>query len=522
MSSTFKRIAIVSLSTIGSRILGLLRDVLQFSLLGTGVLNSAFLLAFSFPNLFRRLLGEGALSSAVIPVMAEEHELNGNVGSFSVLNKVMTRLGLVLLGLILLICGVFWAMQFWPGLEDRWYYAFNLGIVLFPYILFVCVAALFAATLNVLHRFGLAALSQVWLNLSMIACLGGLGWFLGESEVDRVGFACLGIFVGGLAQILIPIWELKHCGWKPSFDLSPSPSMHKVMRLFAPGLMGAAIMQINMVVSRLLAFGISASAVSILYLANRLIELPLGVFATAVTTVLFPGLARSAARKDFVDFSRSYAEGNRIILAITVPAAVGLMILNEPILRLLFLWGKFTGADVAQTLMPLNLYSAAIPFYALATMSTRAFHALQDMKTPVRAALINFIINVVLSVSFMIPWGMNGLALANTLAVVFQSAFLAHLVIQRIPGNCWGQLVKPLGKILLAASIMGLSAYLGRMGCEALISGVKLSALVAVSVVMPLAIVIYFTALDWLKFQDMQMLRKLIGRFVNRSRSTES
>ena len=217
----------------------------------------------------------------------------------------------------------------------------ELGIVLLPYLVLICLAAIIHAGLSVLKRFTLAALSPVWLNLTMIVSLGGFGFYLAESSIERVAYLCGGVIIGGIFQLILPAVSLHRKGWHPAFDLKRTARMNELVSLYLPGLAGAAIYQINIVVTRFLAFWLDDAAVSILYLTNRLLELPLGVFAIAVTTVLFPSLSQFVARNDLPGFTGVFHQGVRMITAVTIPAAMGLIILREPILNLLFVWGVF-------------------------------------------------------------------------------------------------------------------------------------------------------------------------------------
>jgi len=177
MPTRFLNVFIVSLSTVGSRVLGLFRDILVFSIFGSSVLNSAFLLAFTFPNLFRRLLGEGALTAALLPLLTEVKETQGIGSLFMLFNKILCRVMTLLFALVALGSLLMIFIGKLPGLQERWDLAMVLGVLLFPYMALVCLAAAFAAALNALHRFAIPALTAVWLNLSLILFLGGLGYF---------------------------------------------------------------------------------------------------------------------------------------------------------------------------------------------------------------------------------------------------------------------------------------------------------------------------------------------------------
>ncbi|MDX2110018.1 MAG: murein biosynthesis integral membrane protein MurJ [Verrucomicrobiota bacterium] len=516
MARLFRNIVVVSASTIGSRITGLVRDMVVFSLLGTGAMNSAFITAFTLPNLFRRLLGEGALTSAVIPVFSDELEKGGRPGAFALLNQVLSWLALVLTALVLLLGGVCSLVHFIPNLEERWYTGADLAIVLMPYMLLICQAAIIAAALNALEYFALTALSQVWLNLAMILGIGGFGWLFADTAESRVGWLCAGVLVGGILQVVVPGWGLKRAGWHIRFTLHRSERLRQVITLFLPGVAGAAIIQVNNTVSRLLAFGLNEQAVSILYLANRLIELPLGIFATAITTVLFPAMARAASRGDKAGFATQFQQGTRLIIAITTPAAVGLAVLGEPIIALLFKYGAFKSADVTATLAPLAIFALALPLYGYATLATRGFHALKDTRYPVRVAVSNFTVNLILSIALMYPMGMNGLAWANTIANVVQCALLGRELGMRDPALGFAPITKAIYQILIAAASMGTVVYAAQWLMITLFGTSRLVCAVELIVLIPLGVGLYYLVLRWLRFSELDALHQLVRKITRR------
>lgn len=519
MARAAKDVFVVAMSTVGSRVLGLTRDVLLFSMLGTGALTSAFLLAFTLPNLFRRLLGEGALTSAVIPVFTEEHEHRGEEGFQRILNQTMTRLGLTLFALILLGSLVLTLLGYVPGLKERWIMGADLSIVLLSYMFFICIAAAFSAALNVRRHFAIPALSQVGLNLSMILSLLVPVWAGVASTIDRIGWLCVGVLFGGLLQAWLPVLVLRRKGWESHLTMARSEALSRIWQLFLPGIWAAAIFQINVVVSRLLAFYVDDQAVSILYIANRLIELPLGVFAIAVSTVLFPKLALYATRKDFVGFGRDWAISARVVLAITIPAAVGLMVLGGPILQFLFAWGAFDLKDVQATLIPLGLFALALPFYSLSGLTTRAFHSLQDMKTPVRIAAANFGVNLVLSLLLMLPYGMNGLAAANAFSGIIYCLWLFFALSRKesfsLPreGN-----VRAVITLFASAVVMGAFCLVLVRVVALWALPVKLNASILVMAGIPLSIMVYGVALWMLRFKDFAMLAQVVRSLLRRGR----
>lgn len=516
MANKFLNILSVVISTFGSRVLGLLRDILIFASFGTTALNSAFLLAFTLPNLFRRLLGEGALNAALVPMLAEELEENQKKGAFIFLNQVLTRVLFILFIVVIALGVILYLLRLKTGLDERWYLGAGLGIVLLPYLVLICTAALIHAGLNILNRFTIAALSPVWLNLSMIISLGVFGIFIADKPIDRIAFLCGGVILGGLLQVILPALSLNREGWKPRFDTRSSARMEELFFLYLPGLAGAAIYQINIVVNRILAFWLDDAAVSILYLANRFLELPLGVFAIAVTTVIFPSLSQLAAKNNLPAFTHTFYQGLKMILAITIPASMGLIILREPILNLLFVWGVFESKDVIQTMPVVATLALALPFYATGTLIIRGFYALKDTRTPVRVSVLNLILNLVFSLTLMWPLGVIGLALANVISTVFPTLILYWLLVRKTPELGTGNMRMAISKILMAGGIMSILTILAWMGIELWITDCKQAALVAVCLLIPVAIAVYFSLLWILQFDELKKLRLLIESLLDR------
>lgn len=500
-----RRLSEVAGWTFASRLLGLLRDVLLFASLGTGALNSAFILAFTLPNLFRRLLGEGALTSSSIPVLSASLEREGRENAFTLLNAILTRLGLGLLLVQALALPAFLLVEAFPGLAPRWYLGADLSRILFPYMLFICLGALVCGMLNVLGRFGLAAFNQVWLNLAMIAAmLLGL-WMFPVDGGMRVLLLSLGVLTGGVLQLAVPALGLFREGWRPVLRPGPHPELAKVLRLFLPGLLGAAIFQLNILVSRILAFSLDDTATGLLYIASRLVELPLGVFAIAVTTVVFPELSRLSASGSESAFARTFTNGLSLIFMITLPSALGLILLAEPVLGFLFQWGLFEARDVRAATPVLMVAATGLPFFAWSTLLTRAWYARQEMRLPVLFAAVNLLLNLVLGLILMRIWGAAGLALANTLSSLVHclalQAFLPGRSIERAGLRGVGALVT--GLLVLAAAAHGGNALLENLPIDP-----KLQDLLAVATVIPLAAVAYFLVLAVLRHPALLLLRK--------------
>lgn len=524
VSKSLRNIGVVSGVTMVSRVLGLGRDMAVTAVFGTSAWASAFVTAFTLPNLFRRLLGEGALTAALVPTLQDELAAQRREGAFVVVNQVVSWL-LVVTGV--LVAGAMVGLHFIAeraaasgaaegSAAARWAIGARLAVGLFPYLVFVCVAAALSAALQTLGRFLEPALSPVWLNVAMLGALGGAVWGgWAEAEDGRMAWLCAGVLVGGAAQMLVPAWALAREGWRPRWDLRRSEPVRAIARLMGPTVLGSAIYLINLSVSRVIGLSLNEGAAAILNLATRLIELPIGVFAVAVSTVIFPLIAQRAAEGDAVGLAAAYHKGMRLILAINVPAAAGLVVLAEPIVRLLFQRGAFGAGDTAATVPVLAVFALGLPFFAFVNLLLRAFYARKDTRTPVRAAWWSFGVNVGLSLVLMGPLGTLGLAAASNIAVVGQAVFLQRRLSAVQPELGFGPLRGDLVKIVAATAGMAV-VLLGGVGWTAGWPGTVGGDVARLGVLVPGGIAV-FSGLAWaLRIQGVRELaeigRKRVGR----------
>lgn len=501
---TFRsRLSEVAGLTLASRVLGLLRDVLLFAVIGNGVLASAFLLAFTLPNLFRRLLGEGALSSSSIPVLTEVQELQGSESAFKLLNALLARLFVLLVGVQVIGITLLMQMDWIEGLPERWYLGSGLAVILFPYMAFICLSALICGMLNVLRRFALAAFNQIWLNLAM---LGALIWGLYAGELGStlvVQVLCGSVLFGGLLQLLIPAAGLRRAGWQWRLCFEEHAFLGKVLRLFLPGIFGAALFQVNTLVTRLLAFALNDTATGLLYIANRLVELPLGLFGIAIATVVFPDLSRHQVSGAASRFSEVFSRGMRLTLAIMLPATVGLILLSEPILKVLFQWGLFGMEDVAEAVPVLQATALGLPFFAASALLTRAWYAIQELRKPALLALVLVVSNAVLGMLLMRLFGAAGLAFSNVLSSAIHCLLLAVL----FPGRLGvPRLRNVIGIVFGLLGIAG-TCLLGQAMLSQMVPEGKIGNLLMIVVLVPASIVVYAFTLVALRHQSWADLR---------------
>jgi putative peptidoglycan lipid II flippase len=517
VSKHLKNIGVVSLLTLVSRVLGLIRDALTARVIGGDLLASAFFTAFRLPNLFRRLLAEGSLTAAFVPTLQEELRDRGRTGAFALLSNVTSWL-LILSGSVVTVAMALFSSDWLLPADDaaKWRLAADLTVILFPYLLLVSLAAAFSAALQVLERFTEPALSPIWLNLAMIAALGAAGLGFADTTLGRIHWLCAGALVGGFFQMAVPAAVLMREGWRPRFDLRASPRVRLIAALMAPGIFGTAIYQINQYVTQLLAYRVSDSAASVMNYASRLMELPIGVFSIAIATVVYPLLARHAAEGKHDDMAADYRKGLGLILLINVPAAAGLLVLAEPIIRLLFEGGRFTAEHTRMTVPLLQIFALGMPFFSVVSLTTRAFYAVRDTVTPVKVGVVNFVLNAGLCFALMGVLGAPGLATASTVAVVVQTVVLQFMLARRQPGMVFGPLWPSLGKVLAAALVMSAVTGGGWLLLRQGLGTTKAADLGAILGLIPLAVLTFFGTAWALRIEGREELAALVTRAVGR------
>lgn len=506
--------------TLVSRVLGLVRDQLMTATFGAGMVSSAFLLAFQIPNLFRRLLGEGALTAALVPVLAAKMAREGRPAAFAFLNHVLRRVLPWMVGLALLGLGV--AIGLALTLDTQGALAAELTAWCLPYMPLICVAALFTAAVQLCGRFGLAETAAGVLNLCLIASLAWLGPLYSDNLADQARVLCVATIVGGCFQLLIPLLGLRREGWRASPATPDDAAWTGLRAAFIPALVGAGVLQINLLISRALAFGVDDKSLTHYYVANRVTELPVGLFSVSVATVIFPALATAWAGGDREALGRNYARGARLVMAINIGAAVALAALARPILELLFQYGRFGHDDVRDSAALLVLFSASMPFYALSALVSRALNVAGRTDATLVAAVHALVVNAVLSLVFsmlVIPGlrGANGLAVANLAAAVWQFAVLRHRLRRSAPEFLSEPLLKPLLQVLFGSFILGAVAYQtnawlqaqlwGALPGKALLFGTMLVALVAAGA-------LYAWILDQFGYPERDLIRGYLDRLA--------
>jgi putative peptidoglycan lipid II flippase len=444
----------VALATLLSRILGFARDALIAWYFGAGFSSDAFLAAFRVPNLFRRLVGEGTLNSAFVPLLAEARWKGGDAEAGALFGAAVRRIALLLLA----ACAAGMLAAPWivrllaPGFSPA---KLDLTLVLvrlmLPYLAVGGAAALFMGALNVYGSFAVPALAPALLNVAMIASLAGIAPFL-----DRPVIAlAVGLLIGGAAQLGLQAPLLRRYGLHPWRSARGGhPALGRMVRFMLPAVLGGAAYHLNVLAGTMLASLLPEGSVSYLYYADRLVEFPLGVAAMAVATAILPNLSRDAATGDLRALRATFEQAFRLVSCVTIPAAVGLILLGEPIVGLLFARGEFSAADARLTVQALSYYALGLWAFAAVRIVVAAFFALQDSKTPVRAALLAVAANLLLGVALMRPLAHGGMALATSLAALLNLALLLTALRRKLGGLDGRALVAGLVRSLVCAGLM--------------------------------------------------------------------
>jgi putative peptidoglycan lipid II flippase len=453
-----RAVGAIGIATLVSRILGFARDMVVARAFGAGPVTDAFFVAFRIPNLLRRLLAEGALSTAIIPVFTESLHRGGRVEFARIVRAVtgvavvvlcaVSALGMLLAPWIVRVMAPGWTAD--PQLVGM---ASSLTRFMFPYLLLVGLAALAMGALNAQHRFFTAALGPAVLNVAMIASVLVLA---GRMSPPIFSLA-VGVLIGGAGQLLVQLPELSRLGvpLRPSTEWS-HPAVRAIAGRLWPAVFALASVQVTVLVNTLLASLLPQGTVSYLYYADRVMEFPLGVFGIALATAVLPGMAAQAARGEHRALTETLGFALRLSAFIAVPAGVGLLALGYPIVRMLFQRGEFNPADAVATTQALAGYAVGLPAFSAARIAAQTFYALGDTRTPVWAGFVSVVANVALAFALMWPLKHAGLALASSLSAYINLLLLYWLLRKRLGALGGGETLRSLARTGIASAALWL------------------------------------------------------------------
>ena len=467
--------SVITFFTLTSRVFGYIRDQRITLLLGTSLSADSFILAYRIPNLLRRLVGEGSMTAAFIPVFTSYLAREEREAVWRFANRVFWTLALVVA--LVTVLGMVFSAQIvhfftlFGGRSGEWSLAVYLNRIIFPFLFFISLAALAMAILNSFHVFGLPAASPIVANLVIIALSFGVFYrplmSLAPAAYRTPAVAlAAAVVIGGALQFLIQVPELVRRGMNFHFGLSFSdPGIRKVARLSVPGFFGIGVYQVNFFVGTIFATSsrMPRGSITSLYVAERITELVLGAFAISVATAILPMMSMQAASGEFETLKKTMVFSMRTVFFVAVPAALALMLLRQPIVQVLFQHGRFTEESTALTSRALLFYAIGLPAFAGVKLIVPAFYSLHDMMSPVRVAAYAMLLNLALNLIFLEVFFQtlyNGSpALATSLAAYFNFGLLFILLRKRLGRLGTRGLLNSFSKIVTCAAVMEIVCY---------------------------------------------------------------
>jgi putative peptidoglycan lipid II flippase len=454
-----KAAGIVGSATAVSRVMGYIRDMIMSWAFGTSALADAFYVAYRIPNLLRELLAEGSMSAAFIPVFTETLTKGSKEEAKQLANAVLARLLIILI--IITGLGILFAPYVvkaiapgWNARHDDLLLGITLTRIMFPYLLFIGLAALTMGMLNSLRAFLMPAISPVMLNVMIIGSVVLLAPFM----PSPIMAAAVGVMLGGLCQFLIQVPELRKQGMMPTPRFRPShPGVPRIGKLAVPIVISSSVTQVNIFIGTVLASFLPTGSISSLYYAMRFIQFPLGIFGTSVATAILPTLSTQAARREMEDFRETVSHGLRLVFFIMFPAMAGIIAFRVPIVNVLLEHGEFNRVSTLGTAVALMYYAVGLWAFSGVRIIAQAFYSLQDTRTPVVIALIAVCTNITLSALFVFKTTLahGGLALATSIAAIVNISLLTVQLRKKIGRIDASRILRSLVRIIPASVAMG-------------------------------------------------------------------
>ena len=462
-----RHVATVSGWTAGSRVLGFVRDVLIAPVLGTGVAADAFFVAFRFPNMFRRIFAEGAFNAAFVPLFSRHLEEEGPEAARRFAEETLSVFLFVLLALtVAAMAAMPWVMHaIAPGFlddPDKFGLTVQLSVIAFPYLLFMALMAFFGGLLNSLYHFKAAAAAPILLNVFFIAALLGVVPFTG-----RPGYVLAWtVAVAGVAQFLVVAVAAQRAGMALRLPRPRvTPGVRRLVVLMIPGVLSAGVLQLNLIIGTVIA-SFRDGAVSYLYYADRIYQLPLGVIGIAFGVVLLPELSRKLRAGAPAEAQDSLNRGIEFAMLLTLPAAVAIAVIARPIIVVLFERGAFDRLASEATVPALIAFAAGLPAYVLVKVYQPAFFAREDTVTPLKYAAVSVAVNIGFSLALFPALAHVGIALATAIAAWVNTGLLAWRL-RRLGHHATDARLRQRSlRILLASALMGLALWLGAVGLD--------------------------------------------------------
>ena len=423
----------LAISTLISRILGLFRESVTSAVIGGGALRSGWTLAFTWANTFRRILGEGELGKAIVPILSLSLEKEGVERARDRFSTILLWLTLLLTALAVVLGLPSWliARMLEPG---RWKTAFELFPILAPYMVFICIVGAATACANVLREFFLPSLTAIVQNIVLILALVLVcRRYDGMSQLTAFGLAVLVAGILEMTLIFLILWRRGMMVRISRAILRDRETLLSIWKLVLPGLLGASALQVSLQCDRIVAGLIGDYAASSLYYSERLVYLPVGIFAVSFATVANTELSRFAATGNYDDLTAMLMKTIRILLFVSVPFAVFMVCFPQNIISLFFQQGRFDETAMRETAYAFLMYSAGIPLFSVFKISSVAFTSRRDMVTPLKVSLICISLNIVLNFALMVPLKQGGIALATIVSSLLNNTLLLTIYNRQMP-----------------------------------------------------------------------------------------
>ena len=455
-----KAVAVVAVMTLIGRILGLIRDIVSAKSFGTNWQYDAFLYAFMLPNLFRRIVGEGGLTSAFIPVYNEIREKQSHAEAFRFANITISFLSLALFAFILVAEGVLNILLKIGFHSQTVMLTLELSRVLFPYLWFLSLYALGMGILNSHRHFLAPAMGPAILDLVWIGAVLWVPSWMGHDYLAKISWLSYVILLGGFLHVAVELPPLRKIGFKFQWIWNTGyEGLKKTWTLLLPVVLSFAIVQINITVDMTLGMALGPGANSSLWYGNRLMQFPLGVFALAMGTALLPMLAQQIARGEKDASRKTLSFALRSIFFIIIPSSVGLIVLREPIIRMLFERGEFNAISTARSSAVLLGYTIGLFAFAGQKIMNSGYYAAQDSRTPMRTSIIALLSNIVLNLILMVPFREAGLAVATSIAGIIQFGQLIYFYPKKVGEFPFREVGASFLRILIASLVMGVIGH---------------------------------------------------------------
>jgi putative peptidoglycan lipid II flippase len=477
MSSRLARSAgLISIATLASRMLGVARESVLAAYFGASAAMDAYNVAFRVPNILRDLFAEGAMTAAFVPAFTRTIQDRGREHAWRLGNLVINAL-LLITGAVAVI-GILFAAPITSVIAPKFATVPGklelttlLTQVMLPFLTTVAVAVAMMGMLNSLHRFFIPSLSPAMFNVATILCAIGLVPVMPHIGWPPIMAIAIGTLLGGIGQMVIqwPVLRREGFRYRPVLDFK-DPELRQILRMMGPGTLGVAAVNINVLVNTYLAAA-QPGAVSWLGYAFRLMYLPIGLFGVSIATAALPDLSRHAAAGDLAAIRRGVSSALRLMLMLNVPAMIGLMVLAEPIVALLYQRGHFTDADTVATAAALRFYAPGLIGYSIVKIASPTFYSLGNSRTPVIVSVASVAVNLLLNIVLFQKMGFRGLALGTAIAAIFNAATLLWLLRSRLAGLEGARVAVAFVKIAGAAVVMGGVAFLVDRRLDVLLPG---------------------------------------------------